>query len=74
MIYFSSDEVKKSIKDILEKYGLPTSCEFNKDRVLELIKHDKKASGDTISTIHVNAIGSYDIVKMTLDEISKLLT
>ena len=73
MLYFSSPEVKTAIKEILEKYGLPTSCDFDKDKVLELIKHDKKASGDTVSTIHVNKIGTYDIVKMTLPEIATLL-
>lgn len=74
MLYFSSDEVKKALKDILEEYGLPTSCEFDKDKVLELIKHDKKASGDSVATIHVNAIGTYEIVKMTLPEIANLLS
>lgn len=73
MLYFSSDEVKKALKNILEKYGLPTSCEFDKNKVLELIKHDKKASGDSVATIHVNAIGTYEIVKMTLPEIASLL-
>lgn len=73
MLYFSSDEVKKSLKNILEKYGLPTSCEFDKNKVLELIKHDKKASGDMVATIHVNSIGSYDIIKMTIPEIANLL-
>ena len=74
MLYFSSPEVKNAIKEILEKYGLPTSCDFDKDRVVELIKHDKKASGDTVATIHVNKIGTYDIIKMTLSEIANLLT
>lgn len=73
MLYFSSDKVKNALKDILEKYGLPTSCEFDKDKVLELIKHDKKASGDSVATIHVNKIGTYEIVKMTLPEIASLL-
>ena len=73
MLYFSSSEVKNKLREILEKYKLPTSCDFDKEKVLELIKHDKKASGDTIATIHVNEIGTYDIVKMTIPEISKLL-
>lgn len=73
MLYFSSSEVKNKLRKILEKYKLPTSCDFDKEKVLELIKHDKKASGDTIATIHVNEIGTYDIVKMTIPEISKLL-
>ena len=72
MLFFSSDEVKNKIKNILDIYGLPTTCDFNKDKVLELVKYDKKAIGDTVSTIHVNKIGSYDIVKMTLSEISNL--
>lgn len=73
MLYFSSPEVKTAIKEILKKYELPTSCEFDKSKVLELIKHDKKASGDMVSTIHVNAIGTYEIVKMSLSEIAELL-
>ena len=73
MLYFSSSKVKNKLREILEKYKLPTSCDFDKEKVLELIKHDKKASGDTIATIHVNEIGTYDIVKMTISEISKLL-
>ena len=73
MQYFSSEKVKEEIKNILLSYNLPTTCEFDKNKVVELIKHDKKASGDTVSTIHVNEIGSYKIVKMTLNEISNLL-
>lgn len=73
MLYFASDEVKHTLKDILEKYNLPTNCKYDKNKVLELIKHDKKASGDTVATIHVNKIGTYDIVKMSLSEIAELL-
>ena len=73
MLYFSSNKVKKLITDILKQYNLPISCNYDKNKVLDLIKHDKKASGDLISTIYVDDIGSYKIKKMSISEISKLL-
>lgn len=72
MLYFSDGNVKKEIEDILKKYNLPLTCNFNKEKVIELIKHDKKSSGDTISTIHVNKIGTYEIIDMSINEIASL--
>ena len=73
MLYFTNENVKSILKDILEKFNLPTTCNYDKEKVIELIKHDKKSAGSTIATIHVNEIGNYEIVNMTIDEISKLL-
>ena len=73
MLFFSSNEVKEEIRTLLSKYNLPTSVDYDKEKVIELIKHDKKSSSDTISTIHVNNIGTYEIKNMTIDEISTLL-
>ena len=73
MTYFTSLDVKNKIIEILNKYKLPLSCKFDKHKVIELIKHDKKASGNMVSTIHVNKIGTYDIVNMNLSEIFDLL-
>ena len=73
MLYFSDGNVKKEIEDILKKYNLPLTCNFNKEKVIELIKHDKKSSGDTISTIHVNKIGTYEIIDMSINEIENLI-
>ena len=74
MLYFTSDEIKKDIADLLSKYNLPIKLEFNNDDVIELIKHDKKSNSDTISTIHVNKIGTYEIKNMTIEEIATLLS
>ena len=73
MLYFSSDVVKNDIKNILTKYELPTSCNFNKEEVIELIKHDKKANNDTISTVYVEKIGDFKFNDLTIDEIKKLI-
>ena len=73
MLYFSDGDVKKEIEDVLKKYNLPLTCNFNNEKVIELIKHDKKSSGDTISTIHVNKIGTYEIIDMSINEIENLI-
>lgn len=73
MLYFSDGNAKKEIEDVLKKYNLPLTCNFNKEKVIELIKHDKKSSGDTISTIHVNKIGTYEIIDMSISDIAKLI-
>lgn len=73
MLYFSDGDVKKEIEDVLKKYNLPTTCNFNKEKVIELIKHDKKSSGDTVSTIYVNKIGTYRIINMKISDIANLV-
>lgn len=74
MLYFSSNNANEEIKSLLKKYNLPTSCHFSKEKVLNLIKHDKKTIYNRISTIQVNTIGKYEIVNMSIDEISKMLS
>ncbi|MBP3201237.1 MAG: 3-dehydroquinate synthase [Lachnospiraceae bacterium] len=73
MLFFSSDEVKSKIKETLTKYNLPTHLDYDKNKVIELIKHDKKSQSETISIIYVNEIGTYEIRQMTLSEIGNLL-
>ena len=73
MLYFASSHVKRDIKELLIKYNLPVELEYDKNSVIELIKHDKKSNSDTISTIHVNEIGAYEIKNMTINEIACLM-
>ena len=73
MLYFSSENTKNEIKDLLIKYNLPTKLTFNKNKVLKLITHDKKSNSDTISIIYVDKIGTYKINKLTIDEIKYIL-
>lgn len=73
MLYFSSGDAKTEIQNILKKFSLPTTINYDKEKVIGLIMHDKKSVGDTISTIQVDEIGSYKIVNMSIDNIIKLL-
>lgn len=74
MICMSDDSIKKELIEIYERIGLPTKVKLNKDKVLSLIKHDKKSIGDDIDCVVVNEIGAFEFQKMTIDQISKKLT
>lgn len=69
MICMSDDNIKKELIEIYEKLGLPTKVKFNKDRVLSLIKHDKKSIGDEIDCVVVDEVGSFKFKKMSLSDI-----
>lgn len=73
MLYCCSEEVKEKLTIALKKLNLPTKCELNADEIIEFMSHDKKKSGDNISVVFVNKIGSYDIKKMTLSELKEVI-
>ena len=73
MLYCSSNDVKNKIETALKRLGLPTECEINADEIIDFMSHDKKKSGDSISVIWVNEIGSYEIRKMTLSELKEVI-
>lgn len=73
MLYFSSEEVKRELIEVLTKYNLPISYEFDKVDAFNYIVHDKKAVGDDINVIFVEEIGTFEIKKVKKSEINKLL-
>ncbi len=73
MMATCSQEVKARLKPVLEKLNLPTHIKASKIKMKNAIKHDKKSSGNLISEIFVNEIGSYQIKELTIDEIMKII-
>ena len=73
MLYFSSKIVRDEIKKVLIKYNLPVSCKINKNKIYELLMHDKKMSSNNIDTIYVNEIGKFKIKKMQVKKIINLM-
>ncbi|MCQ2523398.1 MAG: 3-dehydroquinate synthase [Lachnospiraceae bacterium] len=66
-------QVRERLLKVLKKFSLPTSCDFDYEKALEFITHDKKANGSTISAIVVNEIGTFEIVDMTREELGRRL-
>ncbi len=68
MIPMCSDAVRGKLLSALRSLGLPTESTFDLEEALSVASHDKKRSGDDISAVYVESIGSCEIRKMPLDE------
>ena len=73
MLYFCSKGVKEELIEVLDKYNLPTSYEFDKEMAFKYITMDKKSIGDFINIVYCESIGAFEILKIHKDEIKKLL-
>lgn len=73
MVPFCGNEIKEKVISALKKSGLPCSYSFNRDRVKEIMTHDKKSLGKKISVVKSDEIGSFYFEEMTADEIMNLI-
>lgn len=73
MTYMVDKTIKNVLISLLSKYNLPTNIDINEDRIIELIKVDKKASSDTITIVYVSKIGEFEFRKINIDEIKNYL-
>ena len=70
MLYFATGDAKERIRKVLAKYNLPTSCSIAQETLKALIAHDKKASGDEITVVKVDEIGSFRFEKVNLQDLA----
>lgn len=74
MQYITKDvKTRKVIKEVLEKYQLPTEFEYSLEEMFSLLKNDKKASGDYIKIILLNRIGEAYIKKIRINELKEYI-
>lgn len=73
MLPMCSENVRIRLVKILEKLNIKTSVDFDVNKALSAVMHDKKANGDAISTVFVENAGSCKIVKMTQNELEEKL-
>lgn len=65
--------IKQEVKKALDNVGLPTACSFDKQKVTEIMSHDKKSQGDKISVVKCDKIGSFYFEEMTTEDIMNLI-
>lgn len=61
------------VVNVLEKYGLPTLAQFDKDKVINVLKMDKKKVKDSINFILLERIGKAVIQKTSIDQLYESL-
>lgn len=73
MLAMCSQSVKTRLIKVLEKLVLPTRVDCETEKIIDTIRLDKKMSGDTISYITVNEVGSFNMEKCDLSTFSQML-
>jgi 3-dehydroquinate synthase len=61
------------VVQVLENFGLPTLAEFDKDKVINVLKMDKKKVKDSINFILLEKIGKAVIQKISIDQLYESL-
>ena len=67
MLPMCGDVLRPRVRKILEKLGLPTTCNVDADKVWEAMRHDKKLSGSTITVVYAEKAGSFELRAMPLE-------
>jgi 3-dehydroquinate synthase len=63
----------KAVEQVLAQYGLPTHFNYDKTKMMQLLKMDKKRSGNTIHYVLLNQIGQASYQSIHIDQLEKLL-
>ncbi len=61
--------LKERLRAVLEKLGLPTSCDADPDRIMELMRSDKKADHGSIDFVKADEPGKGYIQRTSLEEL-----
>lgn len=67
MLALCSDELHNRLLPLYKLMNLPKKIDFDSDKVLKNIMHDKKSIDDGIEIIFVNDIEKYEIKKVNID-------
>lgn len=73
MLYFIHPSLKERLLNVLEKYHLPTNVDIDSSLLYKYISMDKKRSGNKITIVKVQEIGTYELIKINLEEIKNYL-
>jgi 3-dehydroquinate synthetase len=59
--------------DVLDKYGLPTDAEFDKGKVIEILKKDKKKIREEINYVLLEKIGKGKVQRIPIKQLEKFI-
>ncbi len=67
------EKIKGEVIATIKNIGLPTEFSFDKNKVKEILSHDKKSGKNSITVVKCDKIGSFYFEEMTTDEIMNLI-
>ena len=72
MLPMCGDDVRERLLKVLKKLGLTSKLDCNVDKVISAMEHDKKVSCDNdITVTYVEEVGSFRLVKISMDELKE---
>ncbi len=73
MLPMCSEDIKPRLEKVLKQNNLPTAIQDDADKLLKVMKHDKKADGDSVDAVFVEEIGKFKLKKVKTDDLKNLL-
>ena len=73
MLPMCGEKIRPRVRAALEAVGLRTQFDYNKDKVAEFLKHDKKAGNGSVCIVRSDEIGSFFFEKVSLCDLEKML-
>lgn len=71
MLAMCKGDVRERLLNILKELKAPVSFEWESEKLISAMKHDKKMSGDKISIVSVEKIGEYKLETIGFEELEK---
>lgn len=68
-----SPALKKRVRAVYRKLGLPARASYNKEKVLSYMMHDKKARGESITLVKVPGAGCWRLDKVPMTELERIV-
>lgn len=74
MLPMCSAPAREMLVKVLKKLNLPTEYNFDTRKIIDAMRHDKKSDGDFITVVTVDKIGTYELKKMSYDNLTERFT
>lgn len=71
--FMCGDGIRQEVVSVIEKLGLPAECSYDRDLLRKALVHDKKSSGEKITVVKSDEIGSFFFEELTVEEIINLI-
>lgn len=71
MLPMCSEEVRKRLLKVLDSLSLPISHNVSAEKIIDAMSHDKKKSGDSITAVRVERIGSFTLSEISFEELKE---
>lgn len=71
MLPMCSETLRPRVEAVLQRLGLPTTCQVDADAVWQAMAHDKKLSGDIITVVYADKAGSFLLRPIPLEALKE---